>query len=210
MNIILLGAQGSGKGTIAKRLAKDFALVPISTGDLFRESILRKESLGLESQKYMNKGELVPLDLTLKILTTRINQPDCSKGVILDGFPRSLEQAKALKKVVAIDYVINIEIPYEECIKRLTTRRTCPKCHEIDNINYEGYTGNCRKCGSSLFQRDDDKLEAIKTRLEVYDKTTAPLINFYSDRLLKINGVGSLDEVYKPVKDFLSKLGGKK
>lgn len=210
MKLILLGAQGSGKGTIAKKISKDFGLPQISTGDLFRESIARREKLGLEAQKYMNKGVLVPLQLTLKILKERIAKPDCKKGFILDGFPRSIEQAEALKKITSIDYVINMELPYDECVARLTSRRTCPKCGEIDNTSAEGYTGNCRKCGAKLFQRDDDKLEAIKTRLEVYEKTTTPLIDFYSDRLFKVSSLGSPDETYKPVKDFLTKLGGKK
>ncbi len=208
MNIILLGPQGSGKGTIARSLAKDFGLIPISTGDLFRESIAKKGKLGLEAQKYMNKGVLVPLDLTIKILTSRINQPDCQKGVILDGFPRSLDQAKALEKIIKIDYCINIDLPHEECIRRVLERRICPKCHQGYNINWVK-DNTCPKCGSKLVQRDDDKLEAVKIRLEVYEKTTAPLINFYSDRLLKISGLGSPEDVYKPVKAFLSKLGGK-
>lgn len=210
MKLILLGPQGSGKGTLAKKISKDFGIPQISTGDLFRESIAKKEKLGLEAQKYMNRGELVPIELTLKILKERIVKPDCKAGFILDGFPRSIEQAEALKKVTDIDYVINMVLPYDECVARLTSRRTCPKCGDIDNTNYEGYTGNCRKCGTQLFQRDDDKPEAIKTRLEVYEKATTPLINFYSDRLFKVSSKGSPDDTYRPVKDFLSKIGGKK
>lgn len=210
MNLILLGAQGSGKGTLAKNISRDFGLVQISTGDLFRESIAKKEKLGLKAQAYMNRGELVPIELTLKILNERISKPDCKKGFILDGFPRSIEQAEALKEVANIDYVINVELPYEECVARLTTRRTCPNCGDIDNMTYKGYTGNCRKCGTPLFQRDDDKPEAIKTRLEVYEKTTTPLINFYSDRLFKVSSLGTPEDTYRPVKDFLSNLGRKK
>lgn len=206
MNLILLGPQGSGKGTIAKRICADFGLVPISTGELFRESARKKEKLGLEAQKYMNKGELVPFDLTLKILKQRISMPDCKKGIILDGFPRTLEQAKALKDVLNIDLVINIDLPYDECIKRMIARRVCPECKE----SYSTLLGcgeTCDKCGTKLVQRDDDKLDAIKHRLEVYDKTITPLINFYSDRLFKLSGLGSPEDIYQSVKNFLLKVG---
>ena len=205
MKLILLGAQGSGKGTLAKKISKEFGIPQISTGDLFRESIAKKEKLGLEAQSYMQKGVLVPLNLTLQILKARIEKPDCQKGFILDGFPRSIEQANALKKITDIDVVINVELPLDECVRRLESRRTCPKCGDIDNTNYEGFTGLCRKCGAKLFQRDDDKPEAIKTRLEVYEKTTTPLIDFYSDRLFKVSSAGSPEDTFKPVKNFLSK-----
>lgn len=209
MNIILLGAQGSGKGTLAKRIKADFGLVPISTGDLFRQSIANGQPLGLEAKKYMDRGELVPLDLTLKILTERIKLGDCAKGVILDGFPRSIEQAEALKKVLKIYSVICLELSKEQCMERMLARRICPKC----GATYSTLLGDgdtCTKCGVSLVRRDDDNPDAIKTRLEVYEKMTTPLINFYSDRLLKVSADVSPEEVYKPVKDFLSKLGGKK
>ena len=140
MKLILLGAQGSGKGTLAKKISKEFGIPQISTGDLFRESIAKKEKLGLEAQSYMQKGVLVPLNLTLQILKARIEKPDCQKGFILDGFPRSIEQANALKKITDIDVVINVELPLDECVRRLESRRTCPKCGDIDNTNYEGFT----------------------------------------------------------------------
>lgn len=208
MKLILLGPNGSGKGTLAKQISRDFGIPQISTGDLFRQAIAKQEPLGLEAQGYMNKGVLVPDNLTIKILKNRISQPDCKKGFILDGFPRSLEQAQALKKITAIDAVINIDLPLETCVERLSSRRNCPSCGEIDNINYDGYTGLCRKCGSSLVQRDDDKPQAIKVRLEVYKKTTTPLINFYSDRLFKVSSSGTPEQTYKPVKNFLKDLEG--
>lgn len=209
MNLILMGAQGSGKGTLAKKIAADFGLVTISTGDLFRESIAKGEKLGLEAQEYMNKGVLVPTDLTLKILTARIKKSDCRKGVILDGFPRTIEQAKALEKVLKVDYVINVKLPYDECVKRILARRICPKCGKIYSIVLDK-TEICKECGAKLVQRDDDKLDAIKTRLEVYERTTTPLIDFYSDRLFEVSSAGSPEDTYKPVKDFLTKVGGGK
>lgn len=206
MKLILLGAQGSGKGTLAKQISSDFSIPHISTGDLFRESIAKKEKLGLQAKQYMNRGVLVPLDLTVKILKSRIEMPDCQHGFILDGFPRTIEQAKALEKITDIDLVINIELPLSECVKRLLGRRVCPKCGEVDNTAYSGFTGKCNKCGSKLVQRDDDKPDAIKTRLEVYEKVTTPLINFYGDRLLTVHGEKTPEQTYKPVKTFLKKL----
>lgn len=206
MKLILLGPQGSGKGTLAKSISKEFDLPHISTGDIFRASIAKREPLGVLAEKYINQGMLVPLDLTLKILKDRISQPDCQKGFVLDGFPRSMDQAKALSDITDIDAVIHVDLPIEQCIARLQARRQCSVCGDIDSTLYPGYTGNCRKCGAKLFQRDDDKPEAIKTRLEVYEKTTTPLINFYGDRLFTVSNTGSPEETYKSVKTFLKKL----
>ena len=209
MNLILMGAQGSGKGTLAKKISADFGLVAISTGDLFRESKAKGEKLGLEADKYISKGQLVPLDLTLEILNARINKPDCRKGVILDGFPRSIEQAKALEKVLEVDHVINVKLPYDECVKRMLARRICPKCGKSYSTLLDK-TETCTECGAKLVQRDDDKLDAIKTRLEVYEKTTTPLIDFYSDRLFEVSSTGTPEDTYRPVKDFLTKAGERK
>ncbi len=202
MNILLIGPQGSGKGTLAKKINRDFGLVPISTGDLFRELIAKKEKLGLEAKEYMDKGLLVPLELTLKILKARLSQPDCKRGVMFDGFPRSIEQAEALKEITNVDWVIKIDLPYEECINRMLSRRVCKGCGAIySTTTYSSDT--CEKCGGKLVQRDDDKLDAIKTRLEVYDKQTTPLIDFYADRLFVISSQDDPEDTYKPVKDFL-------
>jgi adenylate kinase len=202
MNIILLGRQGCGKGTLSSQIAQEFGLVPVSTGDLFRESIAKKEKLGLEAKTYMDKGLLVPIELTLKILTKKLADPACKNGVILDGFPRSIEQAEALAKVANIDAVINIDLPKEICIERILGRRVCPKCGKIYNTSWH-HRANCAACGEKLVQRDDDKLDAIKTRLEVYEKQTAPLINFYADRLFIVDGNQDSKAVYESVKTFL-------
>ncbi len=209
MNIILLGAPGSGKGTLAKKITKDFGLVQISTGDLFRGEIAGGSELGLKLKSYMDKGQLVPDELTIKILSQRITKPDCKKGVIFDGFPRTVAQAEALKNIAKIDSAVLIDLPFEEIERRAVARRVCSKCGEIySTLDYAGK--NCAKCGGELFQRDDDKLETVRHRLEVYEKTTTPLIDFYSDRLFKVSSLGSPEDTYKPVKNFLLGLGGKK
>ena len=202
MNILLMGPQGCGKGTLGKKISRDFGLVPVSTGDLFRAAIAKKDKLGLEAKEYMDKGLLVPIELTLKILKERLDSPDCKKGVMFDGFPRSIEQAKALKEIADVDYVIQIELPFDECVNRMLARRVCSKCGAI----YSTFTyssEDCDKCGGKLIQRDDDKLDAIKTRLEVYEKQTAPLIDFYADRLFVIQSQEDPEDTYKPVKNFL-------
>ena len=179
MKLILLGAAGSGKGTMAKKIAADFNVPQISTGDMFREIAKKGGELGEKVKSLMESGALVPNEITFEVLKQRLKQKDCKKGFILDGFPRSLTQAEMLQKLTDIDAVISIELPFKQLEQRLVSRRICPKCGDIDNASYQGYTGNCRKCGTKLFQRDDDKPEAIKARLEVYKKDVTPLIDFY-------------------------------
>ena len=187
MKIILLGAPFSGKGTLARNITKDFNIVQISTGDLFRENIKNGTEVGLLAKKYMDKGELVPDSVTISMLQNRIKEDDCKNGFILDGFPRSIAQAKALQKITDIDAVIQLDVPLDEIKRRCVGRRICSKCGEIYNTSSYDKT-TCAKCGSPLFQRDDDNLETITLRLEVYEKTTAPLINFYADRLFVVKG----------------------
>ena len=209
MKLVLLGAAGSGKGTLAKKITADFDIPQISTGDLFREIVKSSSPLGELVKSYLDKGALVPNEVTFDVLKNRISQEDCKNGFILDGFPRSLDQAQMLAKLTAVDAVISVELDFEELEKRLISRRTCPKCGDIDNANYQGFTGNCRKCGTKLFQRDDDKPEAIKARLEVYKNNITPLINFYGDKVFKVSSAGTPDETYAPVKTFLVKLEAK-
>ena len=206
MKLILLGAPGSGKGTLAKKITKDFGIPQISTGDLFRQFASEGSQLGLKLKSYMDSGKLVPDELTVAILKERISKDDCKNGFILDGFPRTIAQAEVLKDITAIDKVILVDLAFEEIINRLTSRRICPECGEIDNASYKGYTGLCRKCQTPLYQRDDDKLETVKARLEVYEKNTTPLINFYSDRLFKVSSQGAPEETYQPVKTLLQNL----
>lgn len=209
MKLILLGAAGSGKGTMAKKIAADFNVPQISTGDMFREIAKKGGELGEKVKSLMESGALVPNEITFEVLKQRLKQKDCKKGFILDGFPRSLTQAEMLQKLTDIDAVISIELPFKQLEQRLVSRRICPKCGDIDNASYQGYTGNCRKCGTKLFQRDDDKPEAIKARLEVYKKDVTPLIDFYGGKVFSVSSAGSPEQTYAPVKTFLSKLEAK-
>ena len=202
MNLILLGAPFSGKGTLARKLESEFGLKQISTGDLFRENIKNETNIGLLAKSYIDKGQLVPDDVTISMLKERIARKDCEKGVILDGFPRTTEQAKALENITEIDAVIQLDVSFDEIRRRCLGRRVCSNCGEIYNTStYKKST--CEKCNSPLFQRDDDNLETLNARLEVYEKMTAPLINFYADRLFVVEGDLSPEETYKPVKNFL-------
>ena len=207
MKLIILGAAGSGKGTLAKKITRDFNIPQLSMGDMLRDIASSGSELGKKIADYQKRGALVPSDIVSDVIKERLSQSDCTNGYILDGFPRSLEQAEILKGITEVDAVISVELPFEELEKRLVSRRTCPKCGDIDNTEYEGFTGNCRVCQTPLFQRDDDKPEAIKARLEVYKNNVTPLINFYSDRLFTVSSKGSPDETYRPVKTFLDDLG---
>ena len=206
MKLILLGAAGSGKGTLAKKITRDFGIPQLSMGDMLRDIASSGSELGKKIGEYQNKGILVPSDVVFEVLKERLSKKDCENGYILDGFPRTIDQAHLLAKVTEVDAVISVELAFDEIERRLAARRTCPKCGEIDNANYEGFTGNCRKCQTPMFQRDDDKPEAIRTRLEVYKQNITPLINFYGDRLFKVSSAGSPEETYKPVYDFLETL----
>ena len=206
MKLILLGAAGSGKGTLAKKITRDFGIPQLSMGDMLRDIASSGSELGKKIGEYQNKGILVPSDVVFEVLKERLSKKDCENGYILDGFPRTIDQAHLLAKVTEVDAVISVELAFDEIERRLAARRTCPKCGDIDNANYEGFTGLCRKCQTPLFQRDDDKPEAIRTRLEVYKQNITPLINFYGDRLFKVSSAGSPDETYKPVYDFLKTL----
>ena len=203
MNIILFGAPGSGKGTQAKLISKEFGIPQISTGDILREHISRGTELGKVAKTYIDEGKLVPDETVIALVKERLSLPDCKKGYILDGFPRSIAQAQALDEITDIDTVIQLDVPLDEIKRRCVGRRICSKCGEIYNTSSYDKT-TCAKCGSPLFQRDDDNLETITLRLEVYEKTTAPLINFYADRLFVVKGSEKgPEETYKPVKNFL-------
>jgi len=203
MNLILLGAPFSGKGTLARKLTEEFGFVQISTGDLFRENIKNGTEIGILAKSYIDKGQLCPDSVTISMLRERISKDDCKNGFILDGFPRTTAQAEALKSIAEIDAVILLDVSFDIIRRRCLGRRMCSKCGEIYNTStYDKPT--CKKCGSPLFQRDDDNLETLNARLEVYEKQTTPLINFYADRLFKVDG-GDPDplKTFEPVKNFL-------
>lgn len=191
MKIILLGAPGAGKGTVAKMLTEMDGSVQISTGDILRAAVKEGSPLGKEAKDYMDRGDLVPDGLIMKIMEVRLQQPDCLSGFILDGFPRTIPQAAALNTLlkslnIILDFVVNLEVPVDVILDRLTTRRTCANsdCQEIYNIKSNPPTadGKCRKCGSPVIQRDDETEQAIINRLDTYNKKTAPLIGFYAER----------------------------
>ena len=202
MNLILLGAPFSGKGTLARKLQEDFGLLQISTGDLFRENIKNGTEIGLIAKGFIDKGQLVPDSVVIDMLAKRIKEKDCKTGFILDGFPRTIAQGEALKNLTAIDAVILLDVPFDEIRRRALGRRTCSKCGEIYNTSVYNKT-TCEKCGSPLFQRDDDNLETVNNRLEVYVSQTAPLIDFYADKVFVCKGAKTPEQTYKPVKDFL-------
>lgn len=192
MYIIMLGAQGTGKGTVAGILSEKTGWPQISTGDIFRKNIAENTELGIEANKYISKGNLVPDEITVPMVTERLNQEDAKNGAILDGFPRTVEQAEKLEKILAetgkkVDLVINLTTPRDEIITRILNRRVCSnqECKATYNLTMHPskVPGICDKCGSKLVQREDDSDEnAIKQRLEIYDEKTSPLIDFYTKR----------------------------
>ena len=204
MYIIFLGAPGSGKGTQATYVAQKLNLVHFASGDLFRQAVEQGTELGMQVKSYMEKGVLVPDQITIRMVLERISAPDCEPGVVFDGFPRNLKQAKALDKALvqqakAIDKVVYIKVPGEELIKRLSGRWVCRNCqtpyHAVDSP--PKVWGRCDKCGGELYQRPDDTVEVVKKRLEVYFAQTAPLIDYYNQagKLLEIDGKGEVNEV---------------
>ena len=215
MRLVFLGAPGAGKGTQAKKLVEKYGIPQISTGDLLRAAVAQGTALGKEAKSYMDRGELVPDQVVLGMVKERLSQDDCKKGFILDGFPRNVAQAEALDKMLAemnipLDLALNIDVPFEDLMKRLTGRRTCKSCGQMYNIYYSPpkVEGKCDKCGGDLFQRDDDKEETIKKRLDVYKAQTEPLIDYYSKKgiLKSVSGTGSIDEIFNSICAILDKI----
>lgn len=212
MRIVLLGAPGAGKGTQAKMLIEKYQIPQISTGDILRKAVADGTPLGKEAKVIMDKGELVPDKIVLGLVDERVKQDDCKKGFILDGFPRNTVQAEALDKLLndikmPLDSALSVDVPKDDLMKRLTGRRTCKSCQQMYNVYYSPpkKEGACDKCGGELFQRDDDKEETIKKRLDVYDAQTAPLIDYYNKKgiVKSVLGKGSIDEIFKQVCNIL-------
>jgi adenylate kinase len=208
MYIIMLGAPGAGKGTQADILSQVMNLPHIASGDLFRQALEEKTEIGLLAKSYMDKGELVPGEVVIKMMLERINQPDCTSGCLLDGFPRTLHQAEVLNKAFGgqgktIDKAIFIEVPNEELIKRLSGRRLCRVCQTPYHItNSPPKTpGKCDKCGGELYQRSDDREETVKERLNVFFAQTVPILDYYENqnKLIKVNGNLEIQEVARAI-----------
>ena len=215
MNIILMGLPGAGKGTQASEIVKKFPIPHISTGDMFRKAIKDETDLGKEAKSYMDRGELVPDEVTVGIVKERISEDDAKKGFLLDGFPRSIDQAESLSQIMSeldreIDAVINIEVPEEELMNRLTGRRICEKCGTTYHLvfNPPKVDGICDIDGGKLYQREDDNPETVSNRLSVNVKQSKPILEYYNNKgvLKNIDGSKDIDEVTNDVIDILDHL----
>jgi adenylate kinase len=203
MKIVMLGPQASGKGTQASMLADHLDVPHISTGEILRQNIKKKTKLGQQVQSMISKGELVPDDIMNRLVADRLGEEDCAQGFILDGYPRTLAQARALDMVVKLDKAIEISISDDEAVKRISGRRTCEKCGEVYSIYQQGMDFNnvCKKCGGNLIIRGDDREEVVLRRLSKYHEETEPLVEFYKQKgsLLKINGERPIQDIAKEI-----------
>ena len=213
MKIIMLGAPGAGKGTQAKMIAEKYGIPHISTGDIFRANIKNATELGMEAKKYMDEGKLVPDELTVKILLDRVAQDDCKNGYVLDGFPRTIPQAEVLTAALekmndAVDFAIDVNVPDENIVNRMSGRRACLTCGATYHIVHipPKQEGICDKCGSALVLRDDDKPETVLNRLKVYHDQTQPLIDYYTEKgiLKTVDGTKDMQEVFEQIVRILS------
>ena len=214
MKIIMLGAPGAGKGTQAKMIAGEYNIPHISTGDIFRANIKEGTDLGKKAKEYIDKGQLVPDSLTLELIMDRFDKDDCANGYVLDGFPRTIPQAEALsealrKKNDKIDFAINVDVPDENIINRMSGRRCCLKCGGTFHIKHNPpkTEGICDLCGAELVIRDDDKPEIVKNRLITYHEQTQPLIDYYNKEgiLENVDGTIDVEEVFKTIKNILDR-----
>lgn len=206
MRVILMGPPGAGKGTQAERLTKELKIPHVATGDIFRAAVGEGTELGNKAKKYMDAGQLVPDEIVIGIVKERLLKSDCEEGFLLDGFPRTVSQAEALDEELKdrpIDYVIYIDVNFDELVERISGRRICTKCGKGYHVKFDPpkVDGVCDEDQEELYQRDDDNEETAKDRLEVYNKETSPLIKYYEDKdiLLRINGSQSPDDVFKDI-----------
>jgi len=200
MNIVLLGPPGIGKGTAAGKLSKKLGIPHIATGDMLRENVAEKTELGLKAKSYMDKGALAPDDLVIEMMKERLQKDDCKNGFILDGFPRTIYQAEEIKDT-KIDKVVNIQASDDIIVDRIGKRRVCSKCGFIYHLEYikPNREGFCDKCDGTLYEREDDKPEAVKERLKVYREKTEPLIKYYKDLIVDVDGSGTPEEEFDAV-----------
>lgn len=205
MNIIFLGPPGAGKGTHAQRLMHELGIPQISTGDMLRQAMKAETELGVLAKKYIDQGDLVPDDVVIGIVKDRLSQPDCRKGYILDGFPRTVAQAEALSAFASIDAALNLSLADEAIVKRLSGRRVCLNCGATYHVSSLGGRTDCAACGQQLVQRKDDTPETIQNRLDVYARQTAPLIDYYQQKglLRTVDCSGTIDENHLAVRKAL-------
>ena len=212
MKIVLLGPPGAGKGTQAKSISNKYSIPHISTGDIFRKNISENTPLGIEAKSYMDKGQLVPDEVTINMVKDRLTQDDCETGYLLDGFPRTVAQAEALdgflkEKNDELDTALAIEVPNEFILERMTGRRVCPSCGASYHVKFNPPTDNkhCDLCGTEVVQRKDDTEETVKERLEVYGKETEPLISYYDgkNKLSTVDGTKAINEVFRGICSIL-------
>ncbi|MBO0821295.1 MAG: adenylate kinase [Nocardiopsaceae bacterium] len=212
MRIVLVGPPGAGKGTQAQFIATHLSIPKISTGDIFRYNVANHTELGAKAKEFLDRGDLVPDEITVAMVRDRLAEDDARPGFLLDGFPRNVPQAETLKKMLAetdtrLTVVLELEVDEEEVVRRLSGRRTCHRCGRVWHVDYDpsAKPGVCDNCGGELFQRDDDKEEVIRHRLEVYREQTAPLISFYADEglLVKVDAMGPVDQVTARALDAL-------
>ena len=212
MKMIILGAPGAGKGTQAERIAEKYNIPHISTGDIFRANMKKGTELGVKAKAFIDQGLLVPDSVTVQLVMDRISQPDCKNGYILDGFPRTIPQAECLKDALAkknetLDYAIDIDVPDESIITRMSGRRACLSCGMTYHMVYAApkKEGVCDKCGANLVLRDDDKPETVKKRLAVYHEQTSPLIDYYAKEniLYRVDGTRNMEQVFEDITKVL-------
>jgi len=213
LNLVVLGKQGAGKGTQCKRLSEKYAIPHVSTGDILRAAVKAGSNLGREVADVMSAGALVPDELVIRLVDDRFKQSDAQRGALLDGFPRTLAQAEALEALLGDDGIklcINLDVPIELVTERLSSRRVCQECGAIySDSDIEAISGTCANCGGDVVQRDDDQPEAIRKRLETYERDTAPLLSFYESRglLVTVNGDQSPDEVTAAIEAVVREQG---
>ncbi|WP_455790556.1 adenylate kinase [Clostridium butyricum] len=212
MKIVLLGPPGAGKGTQAKSISNKYSIPHISTGDIFRKNISENTPLGVEAKSYMDNGQLVPDEVTINMVKDRLQQDDCRAGYLLDGFPRTVAQAEALNSFLIergeqLDTALLIKVPNEFILERMTGRRVCPSCGASYHVKFNppSVEGKCDLCGSEVIQRKDDTVETVKERLDVYQKETQPLIDFYGNKQLlsKVDGTKAINEVFRGICEIL-------
>lgn len=212
MNIVLLGAPGAGKGTQAEKIIETWGLPHISTGDILRKAVADGTPLGVQAKKFMDAGELVPDVVVIGLVKSRLQEPDAEKGFILDGFPRTEEQAEALDRELAtlerdIDAAISIDVDRDVIVRRLTSRRTCRSCGKIHSLISDPPADSavCDACGGDLYQRDDDTEATVRNRLSVYDRSTAPLVEYYRSKgvLHTVDGDRPMDDVFGDVREII-------